>query len=599
VNQARSCQVGEYSAEGQEVTRDLAFLPSTLDVAAAGVGELAEVCPVIDGDRPVGEVDDLFRGNRELRSVIVRAGPRLALLSRDHVNFELTGPFGYGRSLHARSRIADLLPAEELVVPASIPLTSVARLILDRPSISRYQDVLVLAADGSGRVAPVSRVFEALSHVFRHVAMHDPLTGLPNRRLLDERAAELTGGGMNLTRVAVLYVDLDGFKDVNDTHGHQVGDELLLAFADRLAGCVRPPDVVARLGGDEFGVLLVDVSEVQALAIADRIVLTASAPFVLDEEPITLSASVGVALAGDVRAESRLTALDVLLRHADSAMLHAKATGKCRVSRLDSEAASSAPLRRAAVRRRLRQALTRGELTLHYQPILDLAAGDLDVVEALLRWTDHELGVITPAEFIPIAESSGQIVEIGTWVLHQACDQARRWLDQGVSWVVAINMSPVQFAVPGLADQVLQALAERSLPASLLRIEITEGVAIADLPGTREQLRILRDAGIGIALDDFGTGYSSMAMLRGLPITAIKIDKAFIDDIDTDTLSARFVAGVIEAAHSLGLRVTAEGIERPEQVVRLRELGCDSAQGYLIARPASLAELPAIGPTSH
>ena len=413
--------------------------------------------------------------------------------------------------------------------------------------------------------------------------------------MLDERGAALIEAGADLDRTAVLYVDLDGFKQVNDTLGHRVGDDLLVEFASRLVASVRPGDVVGRLGGDEFAVLLTEVSDVEAMAIADRIVLVSMAPFVIDDQTVHLSASVGVALGQDVRAESVLTPLDVLLRHADSAMLHAKQAGKGRTERLDQPEQAALPARRAAIRRRLRIALEEATLELHYQPKLDLSTDAVTSVEALVRWTDAELGSVSPVEFIPVAEQSGQILELGRWVLRAACAQAKAWQDEGRAWAVAVNVSPVELADPHLAEHVLAEIAARDLPPHLLQVEVTESCAVADLEHAGKQLTALQDAGVHVHLDDFGTGYSSLAILRHLPVTTLKVDQSIIGRIDAHPADAQLLAGVIGAAHTLGMRVVAEGVERESQLTRLRELGCDSAQGYLICRPTPPAQLSPSG----
>ena len=552
---------------------------------------LAFEVPVVLGSCPIREVDRLFRRDPRLRAVIVDAGGEAALLTREHLEFQLSGPFGYGRSLHSRAIASDLVAAGAFRLPADLTLAEAAHRILAREADSRYQDVLVVGGPIPS-VVSVSAIFEQLSVLFRHVALHDPLTALPNRRLLDQHGIDLVNAGHDTTRIAILYIDLDGFKMVNDTYGHRAGDEVLVAFAERLRTCVREVDVVARLGGDEFAALLVDVSEIEAMAVAERIVLNAAAPFVHDGEPVYLSASVGVAMADDISRERGFSQLDTLLRLADSAMLHAKRSGKRRVERLPGTGEPDALARRGLIRRRLRDALHQDEgLSLHYQPKLDLLTGQTSAVEALLRWTDAELGSVSPAEFIPIAEDGEQINRIGEWVLDRACAQARRWLHQGRPRVVSVNVSPVQLRSLDLVQAVEDALTAWELPPHLLRVEITETSAVLDMPSTLQQLRTLRRLGVEVELDDFGTGYSSLSMLRDLPLTAVKIDKSFIDHIDSDPADTALVKGVIEAAHALGLSVTAEGVERAEQLAILRRIGCDTAQGFLIARPAAAEAL--------
>jgi diguanylate cyclase (GGDEF)-like protein len=397
----------------------------------------------------------------------------------------------------------------------------------------------------------------------------------------------LVGSSTTVDQIAILYIDLDGFKAVNDTFGHRVGDDILIAFAERLRTCVRPGDVVARLGGDEFAALLVGTTETQASIVADRVVLTATAPFLHEDQLVSVSATVGVAMASDIAHETELTQLDVLLRHADGAMLQAKNAGKRRVGRLDGRTNTAPFARHGQIRRRMREALATGDFALHYQPKLDLSSGDVTQVEALIRWHDAELGSVSPAEFIPIAEAGDEIHLLGRWVIDEACAQAGRWIQAGTPHVIAVNVSPRQFTSGRLVDDVLEALHRWSVPASMLRVEITEGSAIVDVPGAVEQLDVLRSSGIEVDLDDFGTGYSSLTMLHVLPLSAVKIDRTFIDCVDRSNADALMIGGVIDAAHALGLTVIAEGVERQEQLDVLRQLGCDEAQGFLISRPVT------------
>jgi diguanylate cyclase (GGDEF)-like protein len=556
----------------------------------ATVGQVSTPLRVVDPALPVPALDALFQQDPGLRAVavpdpVVQAS--WALVTRGQLQAGLVGRFGYGHALLQRRTVADVVPSGTLVLEPDLSLPQAAARILGRSQERRYDDVLVLPSDGEAgapRLLVVSAVFEHLADAYRALALHDALTGLPNRLLLEETGGELLGPAE--AAAAVLYVDLDGFKDVNDTLGHRAGDQILSEFAQRLVTAVRTQDVVARLGGDEFAVLLPGVGEEQALRVAERALLVASAPFVVDGVPITLSASVGVAMAGEVGAERALSRLDVLLRHADGAMLRAKASGKGRVGRLRADTGESHdPSARAAVRRRLAVAIAHGGFALHYQPKGDLLTGQVGEVEALLRWRDEELGVVSPAQFIPVAESSGQIVPIGRWVLDAACAEAASWHRSGHGLVMSVNVSPVQLANPDLVDDVAAALRRHRLPAELLRLEVTETAAVVDQHGTLQQLRALRGLGVRLSLDDFGTGYSSLAMLRTLPVDAVKIDKAFIDHLDVEPADALLVGGVIRVAHALGLTVVAEGVERPEQLDRLRTLGCDAAQGYLLARP--------------
>lgn len=557
----------------------------------ACLADLATGVQVISAATPVTEIDRAFRADRQLRSLAVHADGVYFLLSREQVEFTLTGRLGYGRSLHARSTARQMVPENSFFLPGAMTLAAAAQRVMELPEGNRYHDVLVLTDDGP-RVVSVSQIFERLSADFRHAALHDSLTGLPNRRQLEERGSASIEDAGNMTRFGVLYIDLDGFKAINDTFGHQTGDEILVGFAERLRHVIRPTDVLARLGGDEFAVFLVDVDEGQLLAVADRVVLDASVPFVCDGHLLHVSASVGIAMAGDVAAEQELSPLDALLRHADGAMLKAKQAGKRQVARLVGHGEAAPIVRNALIRRRLPEAFETRAFTLHYQPQLDLASGDCSAVEALLRWTDPVVGAVSPAEFIPIMELSGDIHRIGQSVIDEVCAQARTWLDAGTPRRVAVNVSPLQLAARTIVPELLEALTRHGVPPALIQVEITESAAITDLPGAIGQLEQLRGTGISIALDDYGTGFSSIALLRSLPLTTVKIDKIFVDHIDSRPADALLVGGIIDTAHALGLTVTAEGVERPCQLQLLRDLRCDAVQGYLISRPVAPDDLP-------
>ena len=552
---------------------------------------------VLPGGMPSGGIEALFRADRMLRAVVVDVNGTLGLLTRDQVDHRMAGRLGYGRALNARAAATELLPAATFTLPPSLDLATAATALLGRQEENRYEDLLVLAPGGP-RIVPVSEIFQGLSDVFRRAALHDPLTGLANRLLLKESGRALLDGATS-SRTAVIYVDLDDFKLINDTFGHRAGDRVLTSFAARLRACTRPEDTVARLGGDEFAVLLSDVNEATARVVAQRILQSLDEPFSHDGHELRLSATLGLALAGDVDGEiggeadgdDPIERLEYLLRHADAAMLQAKYEGKRRLGRIDPCLPTTRFARRALVRRRLPHALANAGFTLHYQPLMDIATGSCTAVEALLRWHDAELGAVTPDEFIHVAEHTGEIHAIGRWVINQACAQARLWADAGRPRAISVNISPLQLAAGSLVTDLRAALQLHGVPASLMNIEITESAAIADIRSAAAQLQTLIDAGIGVALDDYGTAYSSLAMLRELPLTGLKLDKSFIDAIDTDRASAILVAGVIAPAKALGLRTTAEGVERESQLSVLRELGCDTAQGYLISRPLPADEL--------
>ncbi|WP_146251987.1 putative bifunctional diguanylate cyclase/phosphodiesterase [Xylanimonas oleitrophica] len=578
---------------GTAVAGNLATTGQTDRSAGRTIGELSAPVPQVDAADAVSLVERIFREHPQLRAVAVVGleGPP-ALLSRSSLERQLSGRLGYGRALLSRAVAGDVVDAHSLRVDADLPLRDAAGMLLAQREWLRDDDVLVLHQDGTTGVASVAAIFREIGLVYQEIAMRDPLTGLPNRRMLDEHGTRLLATGTDPARVAVLYADLDGFKQVNDTLGHKAGDELLVAFARRLDGCVRPQDLIGRLGGDEFAVLLTDIDPEEATAVADRVVVAAQEKFTVEDHRVEVSASVGIALGSELTGDEPVYGvLDELLERADRAMFRAKRAGKSRVARWLRVEEAGAPGRRATLRRRLEHAIAHGDLHLHFQPKLDLRTGRVESVEALLRWTDEELGVISPGEAIPVAEVTGQIVALGEWVLRAACAQARAWQDAGRDWAVAVNVSPVQLAEPGLPEQVLAALEEAGIPPRLLQVEVTETAAIADLPLAIEQLHRLQEAGVSVHLDDFGVGYSSLGRMRSLPVSTLKIDQSIVSRIDSDEADAQLLSGVIKAAHTMGLTVVAEGVERTSQLDRLRELGCDVAQGYLISRPRPAGEL--------
>ncbi len=553
------------------------------------LGDLGYAALVLAGETPSIEIEGLFRSDRALRAIVLDVAGTLNLLTRDQLDHRMTGRLGYGRALNARVKAADLLMSAGCALAPSLDLRAAAAALLGRPEEHRYTDLLVLAPAGP-RIVPVSEVFEGLSDLFRQEALHDPLTGLANRRLLEELGPPLVGT-TGSSPTAILYIDLDDFKVANDTFGHRTGDAVLASFSARLRACTRPADLVTRLGGDEFAVLLVDVDEATARSIAQRILESLAEPFSHDGHDLRLTATLGLAMSADVDGEDPAARLESLLRHADAAMLQAKHEGKRRLGRIDPFLPATRFARQALIRRRLPHALTNAGFSLHYQPLMDIATGSCRAVEALLRWEDAVLGKVSPDEFIHVAEHTGDIHAIGRWVIDAACAQARRWADAGSPRAISVNVSPFQLAAGSLGHDLQTALARHGVPTSLLNIEITETAAVTDLPSAAAQLRALIDAGIGVALDDYGTAYSSLAMLRDLPLTGLKLDKSFIDTIDTDPTSAILVASVLTPAKAMGLTTTAEGVERDTQLAVLRGLGCDTAQGYLISRPLPAQEL--------
>ena len=558
--------------------------------------ELSVPVPEVDASALLHPVERAFRDDPHLRAVAVIplvADDPTVLLTRLHLETMLSGRLGFGRALLARARVIDILGSDSFHLIADQSLREAASEILNRGW--QEEDVLVTERDGTPvGIVSVSAIFREVSSVFREIALRDPLTGLPNRRMLEERGADLVAAGVEPSGLGVLYIDLDGFKQVNDTLGHKAGDDLLYQFARRLARTIRPGDLAGRLGGDEFAVLLHDIDEASASRIAERIVEVAQEPFTLQGTQLHLSATVGIAVGTDLSAtDSTLSPLDVLLQQADGAMLYAKRSGKARTGRPSEQETNAVPERQALIRQRLAEAIQNDRLHLHYQPKLDLRTGRITSVEALVRWTDDLLGPVSASELVEVAESTGQIRVLGDWVLRTACAQARAWQAEGRDWSVAINISPLQLTAPDLASTVLAAVERAGIPPRLLQVEVTESRAVLDEALASVQLQALQAAGVLVHLDDFGTGYSSLAMLRRLPVSTLKIDQSIVERIDSDQADAELVAGVINAAHILQMSVVAEGVEREAQLERLRELGCDIVQGYLIGRPQPSADLRA------
>jgi diguanylate cyclase (GGDEF)-like protein len=417
-------------------------------------------------------------------------------------------------------------------------------------------------------------------------AVQDGLTGLPNRTaFLDALEGTM---GRRRTETAVLFIDLDNFKDANDAFGHDVGDLLLQATANRLLDAIRAGDLLARLGGDEFAVVLAGVQDrAVGLAAAERLLGHLSAPFRIDGLDLFVSASVGMAFGDDALSST------ALLRNADLAMYEAKRRGGRRVCGYE-PALHAVALRRTELETELRGALDRQEFVVHYQPIFDLFLGSIVGTEALVRWAHPNRGLVPPGDFIPAAERSGVIVPLGLWVLQTACRQTAAW--QSVSpdrapLTVSVNLSARQLAASGLYADVVEVITSSGIDPSSLCLEITEGSVIRDFEATLATLEQLKTLGVGLALDDFGTGYSSLSHLQRLPVDSVKIDRGFVDGLDADNHNARIVVAIIDLAHALGMSVTAEGAETDAQLAALRDMHCDLVQGYVIGRPVPADEI--------
>ena len=460
-----------------------------------------------------------------------------------------------------------------------------------------------LIHDDHGRLSHFVAVFSDISaiknseHELIRLAHHDPLTDLPNRLLFTDRAQQaLTSAQAQKRGCALLMVDLDHFKMINDSLGHTIGDHMLKAVAERLAAMFGPGITLARLGGDEFAVLAESCPQlVQAAALAQRIIDGLKEPFLIDEHQLFINTSIGISLfPGDALSAEQL------LRNADSALFKAKSAGRNGYALYTEELTAHAQ-QRVELAFELRRALEQQQLRVYYQPIHDMPTSRMVGVEALVRWEHPERGLVSPAEFIPVAERTGLIAEIDAWVMRQACQQMCQWQQAGVALsFVAVNVSSRLFARRELYQQVAQVLRDTGLDPAYLELEVTESAVMEDPEVALEQMHRLRELGVRLAIDDFGTGYSSLLRLKRLPVQKLKIDQGFVAGLPGDEDDGAIVRVIIALAHSMGMQVQAEGIEQVEQAALLLELGSHLGQGYWFGRPVPPGQLnwahaPAIG----
>jgi diguanylate cyclase (GGDEF)-like protein/PAS domain S-box-containing protein len=516
-----------------------------------------------------------------------------------------THMFGYTRSA-ALGRVLG-----ELIVPSADRAAHYAgmqRVLATQQSamIGKRVEINALRADGSefpvemsiAKICRADVIFfsafirdiserKAAESRIQQLAQFDALTGLPNRSVLQEHFSyALRFAKRNSGKLAVIFLDLDHFKDINDTLGHSVGDVLLIELARRLQLTMREEDTLSRLGGDEFILILPGTDAHGAAIVAQKLLSVMAEVYHIESYELSVTGSIGIALYPNDGAD-----LELLSQKADTAMYRAKQEGR-NDYRFFTAAMQASSARNLQLMSALRHALERNQLSLHYQPQLSLHDQRVIGAEALLRWQHPELGAISPAEFIPIAEDSGLILVIGEWVLRQAVQQAKAWMDAGYgSLIMAVNLSAIQFRHPDLPDLVTQVLAESGLAPEYLELELTEGVAMYDPLAAIAVMNKLHDLGIRISIDDFGTGYSSLSYLKKFKVYKLKIDQSFVRDISTDPEDKAIVSAIISMARSLGLQTIAEGVETIEQMTYLREQGCDEVQGYFYSRPLPAAEL--------
>jgi diguanylate cyclase (GGDEF)-like protein/PAS domain S-box-containing protein len=480
-------------------------------------------------------------------------------------------------------------PMEEAIKEnKTVKLTPNCNLIRRDGIESSIEDSAAPIHDRSGVITGAVIVFHdvtesrAITEEMSHLAQHDILTDLPNRLLLEDRISQaIVAAHRNNTKVAVLYLDLDGFKAINDSRGHSVGDSVLQLVAKRLQNCVRGSDTISRQGGDEFVVLLSEIKQPSDAGITARKILTAlNAQFRFEEHDLQLTASIGLSTYPEDGQDA-----EILLKHSDTAMYEAKKKGLGKYLFFKQDM-NDRTIERQSIEADLRGALNRKEFVLHYQPQINLKTGKITGAEALIRWVHPDRGYIGPLQFISIAEESGLILPIGQWVLREACRQVQDWIEAGLPVVpVAVNVSSVEFRSEGFLESLRAILKETRLDARLLELELTESVLMQHAESSALVLSTLKSIGVRLAVDDFGTGYSSLSYLKRFPIDCLKIDQSFVRDISTDADDATIVGAVISMAKSLRQCVIAEGVETEDQVTFLQAHGCDGAQGYYFGKP--------------
>jgi diguanylate cyclase (GGDEF)-like protein len=447
-----------------------------------------------------------------------------------------------------------------------------AALELAERALNRSNEELVKSVDAA----------RAMTQLMTHSAEHDALTGLPNRILLNDRLGQAVAlAERHGSQIAVLFLDMNGFKHINDSLGHSFGDKLLQSIGARLANCVRAPDTVSRYGGDEFVILLSEVRQPEDAAVAATRLLQALAEtYSIDQHDLHIGTSIGVSIYPDDGLD-----VETLIKNADTAMYQAKENGHQSYQFFRS-AMNVRAVERQSIEEQLRHALERTQLTLHYQPKIDIDTGAITGAEALIRWTHPIRGPVAPAQFIPIAEDCGLILPIGDWVLREACAQARAWEDAGLPAItMAVNVSALQFRKPEFLEDVYSALIETGLDPKYLELELTESALITRTESAASILSALRGIGVRVSVDDFGTGYSSLSYIRKFPLDALKIDQSFIRQITTIPDETTIVRAIISLGQSLDLRVIAEGVETQDQLDFLKVHGCEEAQGYLFSPP--------------
>ncbi|GAB6059250.1 EAL domain-containing protein [Desulfonatronum parangueonense] len=546
--------------------------------------------PCVAPDTTLTDVYDIFRKHQSLMVLpVVRDGKPVGLINRNKLNEMYSLPFT--RELHGRKPIKAYMVGNPVIVDKDVSIDDLARIIIDAGMQHMYDGFILTE---NGKYVGIGNGHDLLSaiterkqaHLY-YLAHYDALTGLPNRLLFRDRLLQACNSAdRNGHMVALLFLDLDRFKLINDTLGHGVGDLLLKKVAALLRESIRKKDTVARLGGDEFTIILDDVDSMQNVAlVAQKILHFIAQPFILEGNEVVVTTSIGLAFyPTDARDAEELQ------KNADAAMYHAKGSGKNNFQFYTAKM-NELIANRLSLENKLRRAVEENQLLLHYQPQVELSTGRVVGVEALLRWNHPVEGFIPPLAFIPLAEELGLMASIGEFVLREACMQNKRWQDQGIYVCMAVNLAGWQLEQPDFAETVGRILRDTGLDPRCLELELTEKVLMKNIDQALRTLNELGKMGVLAAIDDFGTGYSSLSYLLNLPIDTLKIDKCFIQSIGRQEDGATIATAVIALARSLKLSVVAEGVETEEQRQFLSEQGCDFIQGYLFSRPMAAPDL--------
>lgn len=562
-------------------------------VAELTIGDLARPVIPVDGRVLCHEVDRIFAADRSLTSLIIRRSTGdYALLDRSEFEYQMSGTFGYGRMLYADQAVQNVLnPAATLALPATTAVRRAHAALMRRDHAFRFKDLLALniGPEGIGTLS-AAVLLDQVAQLNAHEALHDSLTGLANRGLLSEWLERaLSEARIGDPQVALMFIDIDRFKVINDSMGHAVGDQLLRLFANRLSDCAGPVNAVARFGGDEFAVLLSSAEGRRDPALlAGRVLDELQTPFTVGGHRVFVSGSVGIAIAepGDGATD--------LLRKADIAMYQAKRAGGSQCSFFNGE------LGRAASERRdvevwLRESLEIGAFEVHYQPIVNLTDGALVGFESLVRGRHPDRGLLLPGDFLPVAEETGLVTRIDLLVLETTCRQAAVWAEtypaaRGLRF--SVNVSSQQLDRSDFVDVIEDVLNRTGVDPGAIRLELTEGSVVHDVSHATRALSRVKNLGVTVAIDDFGTGYSSLAQLSRFPADALKIDRTFVAGMVRGAQDEAIVKLVLALGRAMEVEVVAEGIEKPEQAALLHRMGCEQGQGYLFGRaiPARDAE---------